>query len=249
MAYTWRASKEGTVGSASIIVTEPTSAAQGDWEFVLIATGLKTTTVATPAGWSLFGDSGAGVNTRYYIFYVTGGRGGSAPGLTFTASDTSTHEWHCCGVAGSNTVIEASAIQALATTQFPNPPAASASIAGCEAIAIGFNFAGATWGHPTYNAIRSVNTGALDCVAASKDLMVAGSEDPAAFTGPGGSNDVYAATILLQPLSIAGTSGPGVDDQWRRAPALQPDTQRSAWADGDRNWVAPSVRDNRSRWQ
>lgn len=210
MAYTWRTNKTGSAAGTSIVVTEPTSAASGDWEFVLIATSSNAITVGTPAGWTLFGTS-AGVNTRFYIFYVTGGRGGSAPGLTFTASGGSGHEWHCLGVAGSNVTIDASATAVLATATNPDPPSATATVASTESIAIGFNFAGATWTAPSTYSMRSVNTGGLDCAVASKDLVGTGAENPGTFTGPGGANDVWAATILLQPTGGGGGATPSLD--------------------------------------
>ena len=198
MAFTWRTSKTG-VGSVSVTIVEPTSAALGDFEFALFAMGAATDTLATPAGWTQLFASGAGTNTRYYVFSVTGGRGASAPGLVFTVTGSGTLEWHCLGVAGSNLVIDASAAQAITTGTTPDPPSATATQGGDEAIAIGFNFAGATWTKPSgYDLIRSINTGGLDCVAASKDLTAAGAENPGTFTGPGSSNDIYAVTILLQ---------------------------------------------------
>ena len=198
MAYTWRTSQTGSSAGATITVVEPTSAASGDWEFVLISVSSNAITVATPSGWTLFADSGAGANTRFYIFYVTGGRGASAPGLNFTASGGAGHEWHCLGVAGSNVTIDASATQAIATGTNPDPPSATAIQTSDESIAIGFNFAGATWVTQAGYTIRSLNSGGLDCVASSKDLVGSGAENPAVFTGPGAANDIFAATILLQ---------------------------------------------------
>lgn len=205
MAYTWRTSKTGTSASLSCTVTEPTNIAAGDVEFAYFAAGSAVQTIATPAGWTQMFDSGAGTNTRYYLFCVTGGRGGSAPGLVFTISTTTVLEWHTAAFAGANVTADASAAQALTSGRFPDPPSANASTTTDEALAFGFNFNGATWTHPAYT-IRSVNTGALDCVLASKDLAASGAEDPAAFGGPPvGNTDIYAVTILYQAPASSDT--------------------------------------------
>lgn len=203
MAYPWRTSKTGTSASLSCTITEPTSAASGDVEFAVFAMGTPTQTITTPSGWTLLFDSGAGAVSRYYIFCVTGGRGGSAPGLVFTISTTTGLEWHSLAFAGATTTADASAAQAIVNGTNPDPPSASASTTTDEAVAFGFNFAGATWTAPTGYTMRSINTGALDCAVASKDLSASGAENPSTFTGPGSTSDIYGVTILYKALTAA----------------------------------------------
>lgn len=225
MAFTWRTSKAGNTGGvqANFTITEPTSIASGDFEFVVVSGGPGTGTVTTPTGWTKLGDA-AGTNAHFYVFYVTGGRGASAPTLTFTTSGgTGGWEWVSCAVAGSNHTIDASATTTLSTLTNPDAPSATASFTNDEAIAIGFNWTGSgtAWGAPTGYTIRSVNTAGLDEVVASKDLAASGAENPAAFTGGGGANDTWAVTLLLENSTPTGggatTWGPwGLADGWNR---------------------------------
>lgn len=204
-AFSWRTSKRGTCTSspATCVVTEPTGVASGDWQFAIIAEALLCT-VTTPAGWTQFGTA-SGTNANFYIYYVTGGRGASAPTLTFTNNGNAAclqGEWHTLGLAGSNVTIDTSATAALINSSTnPDPPASTANFTNDEAIAIGCNWAGATWTAPGTYTLRSLNTGGLDCAAASKDLSASGSENPATFTGPAAADNVWAATILIENSS------------------------------------------------
>lgn len=211
-AFTWRTSKEGSTGAnnpTSVTVTEPTGIASGDWEFALFSVS-SACTVTTPSGWTKLGSSQTGAG--YWIYYVTGGRGGSAPTLSFTMSGCTGSlgaEWHCLAVAGSNVTIDAStAGTASASGTNPHPPAATATQTTDESIIFGFNFASATttWTAPAGYTVRSIN-GALDCVVASKDLSSSGTETPGAFTGDGTAGAIWSYTVLLEATGGGGPPG------------------------------------------
>lgn len=213
MAYTWRTSKEGVTGTTTTLtVVEPTGIASGDYEFVVIGTASAAQTVTTPSGWTLVAHPTAGASTGVYVFSVTGGRGGSAPGLNFTLSvNTAGAEWHCLAVGGSNLTIDASAFNAsVASTGSPDPPSATAVQTTDEAIALVMNFAGnsASLTPPAGYTMRSVNTSGLDWGVASKDLAASGAENPAVFTGwVNTTSDNWAGTILLQAAGAGASRG------------------------------------------
>jgi hypothetical protein len=193
---TWRTSKEGTNGSANTFtVIEPTGIASGDFEFVLVSSNTGSA-ITTPSGWTLFG-SANGANGKFYIFYVTGGRGGSAPTLVFNGTFTSgSIEWHCLAFTNGSVAIDASATTTLGSRTTPDCPSATAIGTTDESLAIAFQFTGGTWTAPSGYTLRSINTGGLDCMCSSKTLVAAGAENPAAYNAVA-SSDTWEATILV----------------------------------------------------
>lgn len=207
-AYTWRTSSNGVAGTATFSITEPTSAASGDFEFCAMDTPTNATTITTPSGWTLGGTAAAGTNTKFFVYYVTGGRGAGAPTLSFVASASGV-EWQCGGFSGSNATLDATFAQTTNTAgTAPDPPSATAVQTTDEAIAIGGNFSGSSgsWTAPTGYTIRSVNGTGLDLVFASKDLSASGAENPSTFGGATGSNDNWGATILVQASGGGGAT-------------------------------------------
>jgi hypothetical protein len=214
-AFTWRTSKEAVDGSSTttMTITEPTGIANGDYEFMVADMPNTTLTLTTPTGWTqVF--TALGSATRVYVFAVTGGRGASAPTLAFTKSATTNGtEWHSLAFSGSNATIDASGQTTVTTGTTPDPPSATATFTNDEAIAIGMGFSGSStaWTAPTGYTIRSINTAGLDLAVASKDLSASGAENPSTFTGAAGSNNIWAATILVEnssPTSGGATTHP-----------------------------------------
>lgn len=209
-AFTWRTStRAASTGTTTFSVTEPTGITSGDFEFCTMATNGNGATISTPAGWTQQ-FTAAGSNTRVYVFVVTGGRGGSAPTLSFVSTTTG-NEWHCGAFGGSNVTIDASTNGTMltASTTQPDPPAATAVQTTDEAVAFAMNFNGttATATAPSGYTLRSVTAAGLDIAFASKDLAASGSENPAAFAGWGTTaNDVWGGTILVQSSGGAGAT-------------------------------------------
>jgi hypothetical protein len=215
----WRTSKQGTNSSANTFtVTEPTGIAQGDFEFVLVSVSAASS-VSTPAGWTLL--NAVGPAAKFFIFYVTGGRGASPPTLTFTGTFSGgSLEWHCLAFTNGSVNIDASATTTLGQRTTPNCPSAVATGSSDEALAIAFNWDGSVsggWAAPSGYTIRSVNGFALDCVCASKTLSAAGAEDPGAYNASngGGPNDTWEVTLLIGDASVGGPTLEQEGYRWR----------------------------------
>ena len=201
---TWRTSKTGTGLSSNLNLSEPVGAANGDYQIVQLACPHGTPgTIGGTTGWTLL-RSGTGTNGDFYVYVQV--RSG-APTLTWTATGSWTGtEWHYHSFAPPSNKTwstDTSAQTAVTTGTNPDAPSATASQTGDESVALGFNWAGGTWTAPSTYSLRSVNTGGLDCSCASKTLTASGAENPAAFSGGSGSNDLYAVTVLVKQTTTA----------------------------------------------
>lgn len=183
MAVTFRSKNEVVGTGTSPTVTEPASAASGD---MLLAFYLTTNTGAPtlPAGWtSIY--NGSSTNTAWRVGYIS--RGGSAPSYAFTHTGNIYREAHVMCVQGATTItFDAQSTTGSVVTSSslgPNPTAVVAVAASSLAVAGGFNFGtSGTWTAPSGYTLRTLNTGGIDVVMATKSLAASGSEDPAVFT-------------------------------------------------------------------
>lgn len=184
-AVTFRSITQFVATGTSPSVSEPTGAANTD---MLVAFYLTTAAGAPtfPGTWTS-AYNGSSTNTAWRVGYIQ--RGGSAPSLAFTHTGSIYYELHLMAIQGAATVTfdaqSTTGSVVTSSTAAPNPTAVIAVAASSLSIAGGFNFGVSgtnTWGAPAGYAIRTLNTGGIDAVMATKSLAAAGSEDPAIFT-------------------------------------------------------------------
>lgn len=183
-AVTFRSKVEFIATGTSPTVSEPASCANGNAE---IAFYLTTNTGAPtfPAGWvSIYNSSST--NTAWRVGYII--RSG-VPNLGFTHTGSIYYELHIVCLQGAATITfdanSTTGSVVTSSTAAPNPTAVVAVAGTSMSIAGGFNFGAGglnSWGAPAGYTLRSLNTGGVDVVIATKSLIASGPEDPAIFT-------------------------------------------------------------------
>lgn len=226
-AVTFRSKSEVVGNGTSPTPTEPSGAASGD---ALAAFYLTTNTGAPtfPAGWtSVY--NGSSTTSAWRVGYII--RGGSAPSYAFTHTGNIYREIHVACLQGAAAItFDASSTTGsvvTSTTALPDPTAVSPVAATSMSICGGFNFGfggSQTWVAPAGYAIRTLNTGGIDAVMATKSLASNASEDPAIFTSSGivGAADNLWNGFVMTFTDAAGggatTWGPWMVDglRWNR---------------------------------
>jgi hypothetical protein len=183
-------------------VTEPASAALNDVFWALAVCG-NAATLTEPSGWTVRYSGTATGNTsfKYNLAWIR--RGSSAPSLTWTISSSVYREVHVLaysGVVTSGNPYEASVDGGFSTGTNPDCPSVTTIDANAMVLAFAVNFFGSSsaWGAPSGYTIRVRNTAGDDCVVAEKKVAVAGAENPAAYTGGGGTETQWTASVALQ---------------------------------------------------
>lgn len=203
-AVTFRSKRESVAAptGTSPTLVEPASCAQND---MLVAFYLTTAAGAPtlPASWTT-AYNGSSTNTAWRVGYIQ--RGASAPSYAFTHTGTIYYEVHVLCLQGA-TVITFDAkgttgSVTTSTTNLPDPTAVAPVQSTSLAIAGGFNFGfgtSQTWTAPAGYTIRTLNTGGIDAVMATKTLASNASEDPAIFTsaaGPGSVDNMWNGFVM-----------------------------------------------------
>lgn len=217
MAIAFR-SKSETVGTATdVTVVEPLNAAQNDILFAVVAVAAGGASLVAPVTWTELYSAPAS-DFRFWIGWIR--RGASAPSLTWTTGVSAYREAHVLcysGVDQTGSPIDNANmnVNKVPSSANPDPPPVYAVDANAVALAIIIHWFGSSgaWGGPAGYTIRTRNTGGDDVSVAEKVLSAAGTEDPAAVTGVGGSATSMAATVTLRQ------SAPPAETQ-RFAPCL-----------------------------
>ena len=225
MAVTVR-SKAETIETitGNTTVTEPAGAASGD---VLIAHAVAEsgTSLAKPSGWTdLYGPSTQGA-FMVLVSYIS--RGGSAPSLTWSVSGTSKYREVyvvCLKSDVTSVVLDSQSTSGTfsGTITNPDPPASVAVASSSLAMTGGVNWSGSGaggWGMPAGYTVQTVNAAGDDGILASKVLSTAGSENPAAFSNGGGSNDGWDGFTVTFTDAVGGGQVP-YQPQYARSPVL-----------------------------
>lgn len=210
MALSVRAADAHAIGTANgATLAEPAGTSSGDLLVALALSGVVTTSLGAPAGWTTI-NSGNSTNTHFRYIASWVARGGSAPSLTWTMSTSDYREVYIIAVTGATTsALDATGTEAKVgnVNAGPNPPAVTAVDSAALAVALGIQWSGCAtaWAHAAYT-IRSNNAAGNDGVVAFRQLSASGSEDPAAFTGQNGAEDWWAQTITIAPAAGGGTT-------------------------------------------
>ncbi|HSX15667.1 MAG TPA: hypothetical protein VLF40_02665 [Candidatus Saccharimonadales bacterium] len=214
MAIAFRSESHDIANGASGPVDpgEPAGAAQND---ILVSLFMVTasSSYSLPAGWtSLYSGTSATSQYKYNLAYIV--RGGSAPSTSWTYSGLPYHEVYIVAFSGCDTVHPINAQAQIASFQGvntnPDPPSVTTTGFPAMILAIGTNWNGSasSWTAPSGYILQTDNSAHNDCTISTKTLSLPGSEDPGAYSGvsTGGSADIWAATIALNPASLSSVS-------------------------------------------
>jgi hypothetical protein len=225
MAIAFRSVALTTGTAAGATVNEPASAASGDFILAVVLTGSSATSLTRPTGWSNLANGTSQESFfDYDISYIV--RGGSAPSLAWTWTNSVSYEIHLLAFTGVDaTPIDAQSGVTSAFSGAPDPPAVVAATSPTWAIAISLQASGATtvWTAPTNYTLRSDETHENTIAVASRALAATGSEDPGTFAGAFDTGTNYVAmSITLKEGAGGGGETITIDKWWTQSPPNKP---------------------------
>jgi hypothetical protein len=204
MAIAFRNESHVTGTGNGATPSEPASAALNDVFAALAFCDTASSSLGIPSGWiSKFSGVSSNSLFRYDLAWVR--RGSSAPSLSWTMSGSAYREVFI--VAYSGCVTSGDPFEAatdggnVANGSNPDCPSVTTINANAMALAAAINWSGSGgggWTAPSGYTLRTNNAAGNDGMISEKLVVSAGAENPGVYSGAGGTNNVWTATLALK---------------------------------------------------
>ena len=186
--------------------TESAGASENDILLMWFGNNDGNALTTPPSGWTLiYANNSTSQSLSCWLYYIR--RGASAPSYTVAWTNSVYYEWSVTawvGVITTGNPINTSATTGILQNRDPaNPdcPSITTTVTNTMVLAVAGTWANLTSGFTPpsgYDLREGIISGAL-CLA-SKNVAVAGVEDPGAYSGaPAGSSNVDEITVALIP--------------------------------------------------